>query len=372
MERAPPRVRIERVSGLAKTADPFQTKAPPPVPAGEGEEERVWIESHPHKHDFTTNVRLLVVTPRNGANTMTDETTTSDALGAVTVAGVDVTQERLEWALGIMSKTDPRAWGGIAVPAGYRPDLAAFGPPSGEGEPTPEQQLYAAMTRQDGTGAIFRNMLKAGHREPRAEPSRERPSGSPVARLLSAGFPRVVAVRASAGAKAPAKVAEWAQGHKGAGTPWLWLVSQDAEEGTRALAQAATLAKAPHTMYTEAPDLCAQVDAANQYGEGGKWDTMRTFETCGLLMLGNLGGERPTARALDTLAHVLRARHDAMLPTAIASAKGLREWLEPYARADQAAARELARSVVDALCGWETDEAAARKRLETHIVRLDS
>lgn len=294
-----------------------------------------------------------------------------DALGAVTVAGVDVTQERLEWAMRIMSKTDPRAWGGIAVPAGYRPDLASFGPPSGESEPTPEQQLYAAMTRQDVTGAIFRNMLKAGHREPTPEPSRGRPSESPAARLLSAGFPRVVAVRACAGPKAPAKVAEWAQAHK-VGTPWLWLVSQDAEEGTRALAQAATLAKAPRTLYTEAPDLCAQVDAANQYGKGGKWDTMRTFEACGLLMVGNLGGERPTARALDTLAHVMRARHDAMLPTAIASAKGLREWLEPYMRIDQAAARELARSVVDALGGWETDEAAARKRLESHIVRLDS
>lgn len=305
---------------------------------------------------------------------MSDETTTSDALGAVTVAGVDVTQDRLEWLLGIMSKTDPRACSGIAVPAGYRPDLAAFGPPSGEGEPTPEQQLYAAMTRQDVTGAEFRNMLKLGHRDPLPEPSRDRPSESPAARLISAGFPRVVAVRASAGAKAPAKVAEWAQGHKGAGTPWLWLVSQDAEEGTRALAQAALLAKPPSTgtLYTEAPDLCAQVDAANQYGEGGKWDTMRTFETCGLLMLGNLGGERPTVRALNTLAHVLRARHDAMLPTAIASAKGLREWLEPYMRIDQAAARELARSVVDALGGWETDEAAARKRLESHIVRLDS
>lgn len=292
---------------------------------------------------------------------------------AVNVAGIDVTQEMLDRAIGIIADAKPTIWDGEPVSRGYRPSLGNLGPHDGEGEPKPEQVLYSMLQRQDSKGSLFRAFVKARQREPEAQPQRETPRETPTQTLTAAGFPRVVAVRA--GGEAPHRLGAWAGEYRGIGTPWAWIVSRDPTAGAEELARAALKARArvPRTkiLYADAYDVCGKVDAAKRYDSGNKWETMRGYAVCDLLALGNLGGERPTDHTLDTLARIVRKRHDYMLPTVITAAVGLREWLDPYMRIDQAKARGMGRCIVGALGGWETDEAAARKRLESNVVNLD-
>lgn len=292
---------------------------------------------------------------------------------AVNVAGIDVTQEMLDRAFGIIADAKPKIWEGEPVPRGYRPSLANLGPHDGEGEPKPEQVLWALLQRQGGNGPLWRAFVRARQCEPTAEPVREPPRETPTQTLTAAGFPRVVAVRA--GEEAPRCLDAWAGEYGGIGTPWAWVVSRDPTAGAEELARAALKARArvPRTkvLYADVYDICGRVDAAKRYDSGNKWETMLEYATCDLLALGNLGGERPTDHTLDTLARIVRKRHDYMLPTVITAAVGLREWLDPYMRIDQAKARGMGRCIVGALGGWERDEAAARKRLESNVVNLD-
>lgn len=295
----------------------------------------------------------------------------------VEVGGARITKKMLErfFVLGL-----PAYYQGDPLPDDYEPDLEKLGPHDGKGEPTPEQQAYALLSRSDLVGAICRACATSRpYVEPEPQAKSEEPR-SPTGFLISAGFPYVTAkdIPFNKPDATPPKVAAWANTYSGTGHPWLWVIGSESQS-VEALAFAAcgawrTMERGgtprAQIRYASAYDLCGMVDSADQYGEDSRYNVLRQFTECGALFLGNLGEERANQHTFETFARLIAARHRNQLPTAMASATGLQEWLSRYQRIDARASKAMGMRIVDGLGGYESDREHARRNLSSHVVDL--
>lgn len=337
------------------------------------------VKEPPHgcSHAGARDGGAMCPDPRERGYQMNDDNLTHD--GSVRVGGIDVTQELLERAVALITQTS--YYEGEPLPEGYRPSLSALGPRVSGEAPTVEQLVYELLSRADMEGMVFRAAVTATPRQERDEPPQQPREGrtSPVATLIGAGFPRVVAAAAPGGRdSAPQKARAWADSYSGEGSPWMWVKGEE-PECVRVLASAALgvwqamedkRARRAPIRYVSAYDLCGMVDSADQYGEDSRYNVLRQFAECGALFISDLGEEHASPRTFETFARLLAARHRAQLPTVAASWRGLQEWLAPYQRLDQQGAKAMGMRIVDGLSGYERDRDRARANLNAHVVDL--
>ena len=303
----------------------------------------------------------------------------ADSGKAVKVGGIDVTQEMLERFFSVGYPTLHR---GEPLPEGYTPDLGAFRPHDGNGEPTPEQQAYALLSRTDLLGVQCRACaMSQPYTEPEPEdnPPEQPEYRSPVQTLLQAGFPRPIAVRGIGGlGERHKKVDAWGAAYRGEDTPWLWIIAPNEDEGICVAAQAALVAARAmdedrahkgEILFVDAYNLCGIIDSANQYGENNKTVTLMQYDAYQLLCI-SLRWESANQRTLGLFSRLIANRHARALPTVFVCSSGLSKWSERFRRFDPEATRTMVNKIVQALCGYETDKTRAAQALDPHVITL--
>ena len=298
----------------------------------------------------------------------------------VEVGGVMVTQERLTRAIAIVAETN----GLFDIPDGYLPSISLFGPSADGIRPTPEQELYALMQRNDLVGLMARAMVGSEPCDPQPVPQRQ-PTPTDVV-LDEAGFPAIVALDMEYRSSEPPQLSEWADAYGRDYAPWLWISGGDRTDRTVALARAVMLVdramfdgRVPRgqIVYRTARRLSDEYNRALNYGERGritKDEAMEPYERCPLLLLDGMGGERANGRGLEAIERVLRARHENALPTALAAPAGPSLWASAYGTADRDRAHDVAMLVNDGLSGFARGLPKDEKKglIMRRFIRLDS
>lgn len=264
----------------------------------------------------------------------------------VEVAGTAVTQETLERIFEAL-----RAHHWLAIPAGHRPSLRKFKRATGP-VASYEQVVYDLMA--DGSmPRWFQEQFMGAAAAPRAKG----PSG-PERVMEAAGFPRFVwAVRHPWEEITPARLDSWARALDGPAPAWLLVNGGEPQDRSRALAQAAIAADRMNVRgitYRTARDLCNEVASAGNYGENSKYNTLRPYRECGLLLLDGMGQEQRKAPEARALADLLQARRDHMLPTVLATEHGLAGLMQAYQKANAEAANDMVAAMTDGLSGYGT------------------
>lgn len=264
----------------------------------------------------------------------------------VEVAGTTVTQETLGQIFDAL-----RAHHWLAIPRTYVPSLRKFKRVTGP-VASYEQVIYDLMA--DGSmPRWFQEQFMGADYAPRAEG----PSG-PERVMEAAGFPRFVwAVRHPWEEIAPTRVGEWARALDGPAPTWLLVNGAEPQDRSRVLAQAALAADRTGVRgitYRTAKDLCNEVASAGNYGENSKFNALRPYRECRLLLLDGMGQEQRKAPEARALADLLQARRDHMLPTVLATEHGLTGLMQAYQKANSAAANDMVAAIIDGLSGYGT------------------
>ena len=290
---------------------------------------------------------------------------------AVTVCGLEVDQTALELAVEHMAQA-----GLVSVPDGYRLDLARFAPPADDGDAAPEARAYALLSGNALMGKVFRTMLlqsRASYEASALTP----PKQSPASILKEAGFPECVDVLA-ASERRDNRIARWASVYQGVGSPWLLLKGSE-RKTLQAVASAALMvweakeegrATGGRTLYVDAYLLCGEADSGNIYGESSRFNILARYRACGLLILGNLGGEKANDRHLETLSSVIVERHKNRLPIVFTTDLSVSDWVGRYRRIDATIAKDMGRRIVEGLAGYVEDPARAKAKAAAHVVEL--
>lgn len=269
----------------------------------------------------------------------------------VEVAGTTVTQETLGQIFDAL-----RAHHWLAIPRTYVPSLRKFKRVTGP-VASYEQVVYDLMA-----GGSMPRWFQEQFMGAEASQMAEGPSG-PERVMEAAGFPRFVwAVRPPWEEIHPTKLGEWAHTLGGPAPAWLLVNGGEPQGRSRTLAQAAIEAdrmNAHGITYRTAKDLCNEVASAGNYGENSKYNTLRPYRECGLLLLDGMGQEQRKAPETRALADLLQARRDHMLPTVLATEHGLAGLMQAYQKANAEAANDMVAAITDGLSGYGTTSLAA-------------
>ena len=196
----------------------------------------------------------------------------------------------------------------------------------------------------------------------------ERRERTPEERLESAGFPAVtVDALGYLTRPMPDAVREWAEGYRGRGTPWLWVKGATGRGKTCAAAWAAAEVmrrmdagevRPSSVTFVQADRLTELYGEAPRFRDGKsartKLDTIGDVSGAGLLVLDDLGSEVRFRVPFEAVGHVIKDRHDAMLPTIVTTQYGatdfMGKWLGRGATEEDAEA--TVGRMLAALAGW--------------------
>ncbi len=261
----------------------------------------------------------------------------------VTVAGVDVTQDELER---IFADLRSRHWFGI--PKWYKPSLGKFRPmPSDASTVTLEEVVYDYMTSDS-----MPRWFKEAHMG--ASPHKVRRHAEPEKIMGDAGFPPILwAVRRPWDEPTPEFVKDWAARLGEPTAPWMWITCADGYRRAQALAHVAVAADGGAT-YVRASDLCEKVGSAPLYGENNKSSRLQPYKEARLLLIDGLGNERHGAPELDTLWRLMKARHEQMLPTVMASESDPSGWARGHRGSGAQLTEAMTNFVMGGLKGYGT------------------
>ena len=275
---------------------------------------------------------------------------------SVSIGGITVTQQVLERMFGELRS---HHWFGI--PATYRPRLSDFRRTDANATTAHiEQVLYEYIDAGDMPG-WFTDEYCGGRRKSRTRP---------VEKVMeSSGVPRIFwGLGWSDETRMPDTMRRWAMGINEVTAPWLWVTCEDGMERGRSLAHlimevAEATGDSREIRYTDSRDLCERVNAASNFGKDSKLSLMDPLKECFLLVMNGLGIERRGRAELETMATVLNARRDAMLPTVLASGLPPKDLMQAYGKSDYERAKDLGSIVSSGLRGYGTRDTA-------NIIRL--
>ena len=199
--------------------------------------------------------------------------------------------------------------------------------------------------------------------------------------LNKAGFPYKVAFATTHLPTRP-EVKAWASKYKGNGTPWLWV--KDSNESQTADILASIAVCAAHAMdrgqapdgdirYVVAHDLCEEINSHDLYGDNSKYNAMKPYKECALLLIDGMGNERNKIRELETVSEIINVRCLEGRPTVIASRFGVRHWGNKKASVDAKLAKVAIRSVLVGMGGYSSSlkDDTAREEIFSRLIDLD-
>lgn len=195
-----------------------------------------------------------------------------------------------------------------------------------------------------------------------------------------AGVPEVVIAVLEGGEFDPDKVPKsargWVEEYNGKKTSGLWLngASGAGKTTTASWILRELMERRPCEqgafVFIAVSDLVRETwMGASFYGESNKWQRLRPFETCGLLVLDDLGSCTQGREECAVVREVVDKRWQGMLPTIFTTQYGLREYCDclESAGANKHDTAPLAQRILASLSGYVGTDATL---IERHRIRL--